>query len=66
MKSSVTTNETNGKVTCINLDQECLESCHPLLSDKENKIIVKLSRRKDAESVLRNKNRSFLGKEQLN
>ena len=66
MKSSVTTNETDGKVTCINLNQECLESSHPLLSDKENKIIVKLSGRKDAEKVLRNKNRSFLVKERLN
>ena len=47
-----------GKVTGINVNQDCLESCHPLPSDKKNKIIVKFSRRKDAENVLRNKNES--------
>ena len=47
-----------GKVTGINVNQDCLESCHPLPSDKKNKIIVKFSRRKDSESVLRNKNKN--------
>ena len=61
---SDSTNETKvceliGKVTGINVNQDCLESCHPLPWDKKNKIIVKFSRRKDAESVLQNKNKNF-------
>ena len=47
-----------GKVTGINVNQDCLESCRPLPSDKKNKIVVKFSRRKVAESVLRNKNKN--------
>ena len=47
-----------GKVTGINVNQGSLQSCHPLPSDKKNKITVKFSRRKDAESVLRNKNKN--------
>ena len=46
-----------GKVTGINVNQECLESCHPLPSDKKNKIIVKVSNQKDAKSILQNKNK---------
>ena len=34
-----------------------IQSCHPLTSDKRNKIIVKFSARKDAESVLENKSK---------
>ena len=34
-----------------------IQSCHPLTSDKRNKIIVKFSGRKDAESVLENKSK---------
>ena len=45
------------KVTSVNVNQDCWGSCHPLTSDKKNKIIFKFSRRKDAESVLRNKNK---------
>ena len=60
----VLTNDSNerelvGKVTGINVNQDCLESYHPLPSDKKNKILVKFSRRKDAESVLKNKNKIF-------
>ena len=47
-----------GMVTGINVNQDCLESCHPLPLEKRNKIIVKFSRRKDAERVLRNKNKN--------
>ena len=46
------------KVTGINVNQDSLESCHPLPSEKKNKVTVKFSRRKDAESVLRNKNKN--------
>ena len=46
------------KVTGINLNQDCLECYHLLLSDKKNKIIVKFSRQKDAESVLQNKHKN--------
>ena len=46
------------KVTGINLNQDWLEFYHLLLSDKKNKIIVKFSRQKDAESVLQNKHKN--------
>ena len=49
------------KVTGINVNQDCLELCHPLPplpSDKKNKIIIiiifKFSRQKDDEKILRN------------
>ena len=50
---SVSTNKTKvcvliEKVTGVNVDQHCLESCHPLPSDKKN----------PTESVLRNKNQN--------
>ena len=50
-----------GKVTGINVNQDCLELCQPLPSDIKNKIIVKFSRQKDAESVLqrKSKNKNF-------
>ena len=50
-----------GKVTGINVNQDCLELCKPLPSDIKNKIIVKFSRQKDAESVLqrKSKNKNF-------
>ena len=45
------------KVASINVNRVCLELRHPLPSYKKNhKIIVKFSRRKDPESLLRNKN----------
>ena len=47
-----------GKVTDINVNQDCLESSHPLPSSKKIKIILKFSKRKDTESVLRNKNKN--------
>ena len=47
-----------GKVTGINVNQDCLESCHPLPSDQKKQIIVKFARRRDAESVLQNKNKN--------
>ena len=42
---SVSTNKTKvcvliEKVTDVNLDQHCLESCHPLPSDKKNQLKV--------------------------
>ena len=40
----------------ININQGCLESCQIIPSDKKTKIIVKFLRRKDLESVVRNKN----------
>ena len=47
------------KVTVVNVHQNCLELCHLLPSAKKNnKIIAKFSRSKDAESVLWNKNKN--------
>ena len=46
-----------GKVTGINVNQDCLELCQPLPSDIKNKIIVKFASRKDAESVLQRKSK---------
>ena len=43
--------ELTEKVTGVNVNQYCLESCHPLPSDKKNdRTIVKFSRRKHGES----------------
>ena len=47
-----------GIVTGIKVNQNCRESCHPRPSDKKKKIIVKFLTRKNAESVLRNKNKN--------
>ena len=44
------------KVTCVNVNQECLELCHPLTSDKK-KIIVTFSGRKDVEIILQKKSK---------
>ena len=49
----------NCLVTVVNVHQNCLELCHLLPSAKKNnKIIAKFSRSKDAQSVLRNKNKN--------
>ena len=58
----VSTNEIKGceligKVTGTNVNEGYLELCHPLPSDQKKQIFVKFARRKDAESVLRNKNK---------
>ena len=47
-----------GKVTGINVNQDCLESCHPLPSEKKHKIIVNFSRPEDAKSILQNENKN--------
>ena len=44
------------KFNCVNANQDRLESCQLLPSDKKNKFIVKFSWRKDG--VLRNKNKN--------
>ena len=41
--------------TGVNINPDYLESCHHLPSMGNNKVIVKFSRRKDGESVLRNR-----------
>ena len=41
--------------TGVNINLDTLESCHRLPTEGNNKIVVKFSRRKDAESVLKNR-----------